>query len=133
MPYGYRLTDAGPHPNRRLVRHGVQLQRFDTDPTAAPIVQWMFAMRLQEMSLAGITRALNDKAIPCPSAEDPESNPHRTGAAWTLGTVREILVNPVYTGRMAGTAAAPTAISPTQATPGSGGSRSGGATPRTSG
>jgi hypothetical protein len=60
----------------------------------------MFAMRLQEMSLAGITRALNARAIPCPSAEDPESNPHRTGAAWTLGTVREILLNPVYTGRM---------------------------------
>ena len=100
VPYGYLLTDAGPHPNRRLARRGVRLQQFDTDPTAAPIVRWMFAMRLQEMSLAGITRALNAKAIPCPSAEDPESNPHRTGTAWTLGTVREILLNPVYTGRM---------------------------------
>lgn len=100
VPYGYQLTDAGPHPNRRLARRGIRLRRFDIDPTAAPIVRWMFTMRLQETSLAGITRALNAEAIPCPSAEDPESNPHRTGAAWTLGTVREILLNPVYTGRM---------------------------------
>jgi site-specific DNA recombinase len=57
-------------------------------------------MRLQEFSLARITRALNDAAIPWPSAADPESNPHRTGAEWTMGTVREILQNPVYTGRM---------------------------------
>ena len=100
VPYGYLLTDVGPHPNRRLARRGVRLQQFDAEPTTAPIVRWMFTMRLQEMSLAGITRALNDKAIPCPSAEDPGPNPHRTGAAWTLGTVREILLNPVYTGRM---------------------------------
>jgi len=60
----------------------------------------MFAARLAGFSLARITRALNDQHIPCPSAEDPGANPHRTGEEWTLGTVREILANPVYTGRM---------------------------------
>jgi hypothetical protein len=29
----------------------------------------------------------------------PERNPHRSGQAWTLHTVRAILVNPRYTGR----------------------------------
>ena len=58
----------------------------------------MFAQRLAGHSLARITRALNDAGIPCPSAADPQRNPHRSGAAWTLFTVRAILANP-YTGR----------------------------------
>jgi site-specific DNA recombinase len=37
--------------------------------------------------------------IPCPSASDPKRNPHRSGKAWTLGTVAAILANPRYTGR----------------------------------
>ena len=49
--------------------------------------------------MARITRALNEAGIPCPSAADPDRNPHRTAAAWTLGTVTTILGNPRYTGR----------------------------------
>ena len=100
VPYGLRLVEAGPHLNRRLARRGICLQKFDIDPDTAPIVAWIFARRLEEFSLARIARDLNNQRIPCPSAEDPEANPHRTGAGWTLGTVREILLNPVYTGRM---------------------------------
>jgi hypothetical protein len=48
--------------------------------------------------VARIARALNEAGIPCPSAADPERNPHRTGAGWTLGTVTTILSNPRYTG-----------------------------------
>jgi len=59
----------------------------------------MFAQRRAGHSLARITRALNDAGIPCPSAADPERNPHRSGRAWTLFTVRAILANPRYTGR----------------------------------
>jgi site-specific DNA recombinase len=54
----------------------------------------MFAARLAGHGLARITRALNDAAIPCPSAADPQRNPHRAGTAWTLGTVAAILANP---------------------------------------
>ena len=59
----------------------------------------MFAQRLAGHSAARITRALNDAGIPCPSAADPDRNPHRTGAVWTLRTVAAILANPRYTGR----------------------------------
>jgi site-specific DNA recombinase len=59
----------------------------------------MFAQRLAGHSLARITRALNDAGIPCPSAADPQRNPHRSGQAWTLFTVRAVLANPRYTGR----------------------------------
>ena len=59
----------------------------------------MFAQRLAGHSVARITRALNDAGVPCPSAADPERNPHRAGTAWTLRTVAAILANPRYTGR----------------------------------
>lgn len=49
--------------------------------------------------MARIARALNEAAIPCPSAADPARNPHRPGTGWTLGTVATILQNPRYTGR----------------------------------
>ena len=98
-PYGYRLADAGPHPNKAHAAWGRRAHRLEPDPATAPVVTWMFAQRLAGHSAARITRALNDAGIPCPSAADPARNPHRTGAAWTLRTVAAILANPRYTGR----------------------------------
>src|SRR6266849_7069991 len=98
-PYGYRLADAGPHPNKAHAAWGRRAHRLEPDPATAPVVRWMFAQRLAGHSMARIARALNDAGIPCPSAADPARNPHRTGAAWTLRTVAAILANPRYTGR----------------------------------
>jgi len=98
-PYGYRLGDAGPHPNKAHAAWGRRAHRLEPDPATAPVVRWMFAQRLAGHSAARITRALNDAGIPCPSAADPERNPHRTGAAWALRTVAAILANSRYTGR----------------------------------
>jgi site-specific DNA recombinase len=98
-PYGYRLGDAGPHPNKAHAAWGRRAHRLEPDPETAPIVRWIFARRLAGHSVARIARALNDAGVPCPSAADPGRNPHRTGAGWTLGTVTTILSNPRYTGR----------------------------------
>lgn len=98
-PYGYRLVDAGPHPNRAHAQWGRRLRRLDPDPVSAPHVQWMFAQRLTGRSVAGIARELNDRGVPCPSHVDPGRNAHRSGDAWTLRTVTAILANPRYTGR----------------------------------
>ena len=98
-PYGYRLADAGPHPNKAHAAWGRRAQRLEPDPVTAPVVRWMFAQRLAGHSVARITRALNDAGIPCPSAADPKRNPHRSGAGWTLRTVAAISANPRYTGR----------------------------------
>jgi DNA invertase Pin-like site-specific DNA recombinase len=98
-PYGYRLADAGPHPNKAHAAWGRRAHRLEPDPVTAPVVRWMFAQRLAGHSTARITRALNDAEIPCPSSADPERNPHRSRQAWTLGTVAAILANPRYTGR----------------------------------
>jgi site-specific DNA recombinase len=98
-PYGYRLGDAGPHPNKAHAPWGRRARKLEPDPVTAPVVQWMFAQRLAGHSAARITRALDDAGVPCPSAADPGRNPHRTGAAWRLRTVAAILANPRYTGR----------------------------------
>src|ERR1039458_1955320 len=98
-PYGYRLADAGPHPNKAHAAWGRRAHRLEPGPATAPVVTWMFSQRLAGHSAARITRALNDAGVPCPSAADPGRNPHRTGAAWTLRTVAAILANPRYTGR----------------------------------
>ena len=98
-PYGYRLGDAGPHPNKAHAAWGRRAHRLEPDPETAHVVRWMFAQRLAGHSAARIARALNEAGIPCPSAADPGRNPHRTGAAWTLRTVATILANPRYTGR----------------------------------
>jgi site-specific DNA recombinase len=98
-PYGYRLADAGPHPNKAHAAWGRRAHRLQPDPDTAHVVRWMFAQRLAGHSVARITRALNDAGVPCPSAADPGRNRHRSGAAWTLRTVATILGNPRYTGR----------------------------------
>jgi hypothetical protein len=98
-PYGYRLADAGPHPNRAHAAWGRRAFQLEPDLQTAPIVAWMFAQRLAGHSVARIARALNDAEVPCPSAADPARNLHRAGQGWTLTTVGAILSNPRYTGR----------------------------------
>jgi site-specific DNA recombinase len=98
-PYGYRLADAGPHPNKAHAAWGRRAHKLEPDPVTAPVVSWMFGQRLAGHSAARITRALNDAGVPCPSAADPGRNPHRAGSGWTLRTVAAILANPRYTGR----------------------------------
>ena len=98
-PYGHRLVDGGPHPNRTHSGWGRRLQRLDPDPVTAPHVKWIFAERLTGRSAAGIARELNERGVPCPSATDPGRNRHRSGRTWSLRTIVEILRNPRYTGR----------------------------------
>ncbi|GAA0682333.1 hypothetical protein GCM10010193_40090 [Kitasatospora atroaurantiaca] len=107
-PYGYRLVDAGPHPSRAFARRGLRLQRLDIDPHTAPIVRWIFAQRLAGHAIARIARALNDSGIPCPSASDPERNPHRDGRRWSVPTVRALRPTLATPADRSGTASAPT-------------------------
>jgi hypothetical protein len=98
-PYGYRLVDTGPHPNRAQAAWGRRLQRLDPEPVAAVHVRWMFARRLAGRSLAGIARELNERGVACPSVGDPGRNRNRSGGRWSVPTVGAILANPRYTGR----------------------------------
>jgi DNA invertase Pin-like site-specific DNA recombinase len=55
-PYGYRLADAGPHPNSVHAGWGRRLHVLEPDPDTAPWVRWMFTERARGRSIASITR-----------------------------------------------------------------------------
>ena len=76
-PYGYRLGDAGPHPNKAHAAWSRRVHRLEPDPATAPAVTWMFAQRLAGHSAARITRALNDAggAVPVRCGPGPEPAP----------------------------------------------------------
>ena len=97
--YGYRLVDAGPHPNVKHAKWGRRLRRYDPDPATAPTVRRIFAERLAGCSTSRIAAGLNEDGVPCPSRVDRDRNPHRSGAGWALTTVRAVLSNAKYTGR----------------------------------
>jgi site-specific DNA recombinase len=121
-PYGYRLVDAGPHPNPAHARWGRRLQRLEPDPATADHVRWIFAQRLAGYSASRIARDLNIRGVPCPSRADPDRNRHRSGAGWTLRTVATILANPATRVGRSGTGNAATVTPPAAAS----GPRSGG-------
>ncbi len=98
-PYGYRLVDAGPHPNQAHARWGRRAHRLAPDPVTGPWVRWIFGQRAAGRSVAGIARELNERGVPCPSSADRARNRHRSGEAWLVPTVIGILENPRYTGR----------------------------------
>ena len=107
-PYGYRLADAGPHPNKAHAAWGRRAHRLEPDPDTAPIVRWMFAQRLAGHSIARITGALNDagsRARPRPTRHATRTAPvprGRWGRSRRFSRTRAIPV-----GRC-GTASAPT-------------------------
>ncbi|MEV4604945.1 recombinase family protein [Amycolatopsis sp. NPDC049253] len=98
-PYGYQLTDAGPHPNPAKAAEGKRLHRLEPDPATAPVVQRIYADYIGGRGKFAIAEALTRDGILSPSMNDPARNRHRTGVAWAKGAVGVILTNPRYTGR----------------------------------
>jgi DNA invertase Pin-like site-specific DNA recombinase len=100
-PYGYRLVDAGPHPNPAKAADGKRLRRLEADPAVAPVVQRIFTEFASGAGLHRIAADLNADGIPSPSGHDPARNRHRADGhgRWAKSAVRAILLNPRYTGR----------------------------------
>lgn len=99
-PFGYRLADAGVHPNPAKAADGRRLHVLEPHPTYAPVVQRIFAAYLSGTGIKAIASALSAEGIPSPSAADPRRNRHRASSrgAWGQSAVRAILKNPRYTG-----------------------------------
>lgn len=99
-PYGYRLVDAGPHPNPGKAAVGQRRHRLEPDPVTAPVVRRIFARFLDGDGLHRITVDLTGDGILSPSGYDPSRNSHRatSGGMWGKSAVRAILANPRYTG-----------------------------------
>ncbi|MGF1600109.1 MAG: recombinase family protein [Acidimicrobiales bacterium] len=99
-PYGYRLADAGPHPNPAKAADGRRLHVLEPHPDYATVVQRIFADFLAGNGIKALATALTLDGIPSPSGADPDRNRHRTSSrgAWGQSAVRAILKNPRYTG-----------------------------------
>jgi site-specific DNA recombinase len=81
VPYGYRVD-----PDRPRDPAGVR-----PDEAKVAVVAEIFAAYLEPgASLFGVSRHLRDMGVPAP----------RGGKAWSTATLRGILTNPVYTGRV---------------------------------
>ena len=97
-PYGYRIADAGPHPNPSKAASGARLHQLAPDPETAPVVRRIFDMYLAGAGYKQIAAVLTNEGIPSPSAHDPKRNSHRPGHSWAMSAVRAILTNPRYLG-----------------------------------
>jgi site-specific DNA recombinase len=99
-PYGYRLGDAGPHPNPGKAAIGQRVHVLEPDPETAPNVARIFTDFIGGAGLYSIAKSLTRDAILSPSAHDPARNRHRTSSkgVWSKVAVRAILQNPRYTG-----------------------------------
>ena len=75
-PYGYRLTDAGPHPNPSKATAGHRLHRLEPDPVTAPVVQRIFALYATAPGCAPSPTPL-PRRRPLPRRLRPRRNPHR--------------------------------------------------------
>ena len=98
-PYGYRLIDAGPHPNPAKAADGKRLHKLEPDPGTAWVIRRIFAEYLAGRGLYAIAEGLTRDEIPSPSQHDRARHPHRTGEGWSKSAIRVILTNPRYTGR----------------------------------
>lgn len=98
-PFGYRLVDAGPHPNPGRAAAGQRAHRLVPDEQAAPVVGQIFQMYLDGLGIRTIAQRLTDAEVPSPSAHDPARNSHRDPRGWAFSAVRAILLNESYTGR----------------------------------
>jgi hypothetical protein len=69
-PYGYRIADAGPHPNPAKAADGKRLHKLELDPDAAAVVERIFAEFVAGSGFYAIAEGLTCDDIPCPSAHD---------------------------------------------------------------
>jgi DNA invertase Pin-like site-specific DNA recombinase len=90
--YGYRLTYAPDAQGRP------RPDRLRIDPETAPVVRWLFAAYATgTYSLRMLTAELNARGEPTPTVR---LGAKRQAALWTVPTVRNILTNEVYLGRL---------------------------------
>ncbi|MEI2719950.1 recombinase family protein [Mycobacterium sp. 1245111.1] len=97
-PYGYRLVDAGPHPNPAKASLGQRLHRLEPDPATCSVVERIYRMYADGAGLRFIAQQLTDDGVPSPSQYDPARNRHRDPRGWSHSAIRAILDNPAYRG-----------------------------------
>lgn len=78
-PHGYRLADAGPHPNPGKAALGIRIHRLEPDPVTAPVVVRIFEGYVSGKGLFAIADSLTRDRVPSPSASRSQLAPERRG------------------------------------------------------
>jgi site-specific DNA recombinase len=95
--YGYALERL-PHPVASRASQGDTKSRLVVDPDQAGTLAWIFERwAVAEWGLVRIADDLNARKVPSPAHVDSARNTH---GHWSYSTIRSILKNPVYLGRM---------------------------------
>jgi DNA invertase Pin-like site-specific DNA recombinase len=96
-PYGYRLQHE-PHPDPRRAHAGDTKSRLVPDADQAPVAVEIFERYLSGWGYNEIANHLNRPGGPSPPVHVDSSR--NTARKWSKTTIRAILENPVYTGRL---------------------------------
>jgi site-specific DNA recombinase len=96
-PHGYQLKHVA-HPDPRRARSGDHKSILEPDPEQAPVIVEIFERYLDGSGFKEITNHLNRPGGP-PSPKHVDSK-RNTAGKWSKTTIRAILENPVYTGRL---------------------------------
>jgi site-specific DNA recombinase len=96
-PYGYRLKRVL-HPDPRRARAGDHKSLLEPEPKEAPVIAEIFERYLAGSGFKEIANHLNRPGGP-PSPKHVDSR-RNTAGKWSKTTIRAILENPVYTGRL---------------------------------
>src|SRR5574341_1736769 len=102
LAYGYRREPM--FDPRSLDRDGQARRlgvRWVTDPEQAELVRSIYEWYADGTGMAGIAARLNNKRVPSPrQAQRHRARHNGIGAGWDLSTVRVILSNEIYRGRL---------------------------------
>jgi site-specific DNA recombinase len=96
-PHGYQLKRV-PHPDPRRARSGDHKSLLEPDPEQAPVIMEIFERYLAGSGFKEIANHLNRPGGP-PSPKHVDSR-RNTAGKWSKTTIRAILENHVYTGRL---------------------------------
>ena len=86
---GKYLGSIAPYGYRRVKLKNEKGYTLEPDPEEAPVVKRIFDLFMAREGTRKIANALNDDAVPT-----------RHGRAWTYASIANILVNPVYMGKI---------------------------------
>jgi site-specific DNA recombinase len=96
-PYGYLLAYE-PHPVPSRAAKGDRKSWLALDAGQAPVIRRIFVWWVHdELGTMAIADRLNAEGVPSPVHTNPTRNVRRK---WAKSTIRAILQNPVYTGRL---------------------------------
>ena len=99
-PYGYRLADAGPHPNPSKAADGKRLHVLEPDPTSRVGRPADLRRVPRRARLLRHRRGPHPRRRPLPLRARPGPQPPpQPRQGWAKSAVRAILSNPRYTGR----------------------------------